>query len=452
MSGIAEQSLRDLISSASISPKMSTTANDGPFKDPSTIHFQSPNVRRLIILSYWAVVVLAIPLWWSTTSIQRLALPNVRVNVESQRTLEIPIRILLDQSITNKHNGAVDELQVLLEKKEWDGLFPTVAASNDEETRENVYSVTLGSSDAIHGRTLSVPSYDAQHIADALTARIPPSSVDHRVAEFARRYRLAFTLVNEDSTSPNSHTSWDIRSLIETHITPLTRALAPIHNFTFESHVQFHAPLAFDPIQTEDGEYALTREDLTVFINSAEWTLSSSSSSDPVLHFVLFVPSRPLGILDSPSNAFLLPQWGSVVISSSSPSSAEFTTFAKHLRILLGVGSDPDEWALDALFRRRALENSRAAKETLRNTVELVQNIEVMPVDHIVRGEVEGALNALEEVRLFIWLNSCYLFTLSVDACQYRTPPDSASLSNCYRPRKQSIFPSRHARHALFPS
>lgn len=392
---------------------MSTTANDGPFKDPSTIHFQSPNVRRLIIISYWAAVMLALPLWWSTTSIQRLALPNARVNAESQRTLEIPIRILLDRSVTDKHKGAVDELQAVLLKKGWDGLVPTVTGS-DEETGENVYKVALGGSDAINGRTLFVPSYDAQHISDTLTARIPPpSSVDHRVAEFARRYRLAFTLVNEDSTSTNTHTSWDIRSLIQTHITPLTRALAPIHNFTFESHVQFQAPLAFDPIQTEDGEYALTREHLTVFINSAEWTLSSSSSSDPVLHFVLFIPSRPLSIMDSPGNAFLLPQWGSVVISSSPPSSSDFATFAKHLRVLLGVGSDLDEWALDALFRRRALENSRAAKETLRNTVELVQNIEVMPVDHIVRGEVEGALNALEEVRLFSSLYSCYLFTLS---------------------------------------
>jgi len=62
--------------------------------------------------------------------------------------------------------------------------------------------------------------------------------------------------------------------------------------------------------------YAVSREDLSVFINSAEWALcsfvlsflvqilkrlpASSSSNDPVLHFVLFVPSlqrRPLRIL-----------------------------------------------------------------------------------------------------------------------------------------------------------
>jgi phosphatidylinositol glycan class S len=70
-----------------------------------------------------------------------------------------------------------------------------------------------------------------------------------------------------------------------------------------------------------ESVYGLTREDLTVFVNSAEWSLceilmslmscevtkadslpASSVSDDPVLHFVLFVPAaghRPLHILDS---------------------------------------------------------------------------------------------------------------------------------------------------------
>ena len=49
-----------------------------------------------------------------------------------------------------------------------------------------------------------------------------------------------------------------------------------LHNFTVESQVQYHAPLAFTPRVIEvDGHpaHGLTQEDLTVFINSAEWTL-----------------------------------------------------------------------------------------------------------------------------------------------------------------------------------
>lgn len=52
--------------------------------------------------------------------------------------------------------------------------------------------------------------------------------------------------------------------------------LSILHNFTVESQVQYHAPLAFEPRRVTLGDTevsGLTQEDLTVFINSAEWTL-----------------------------------------------------------------------------------------------------------------------------------------------------------------------------------
>lgn len=50
------------------------------------VTFQLPLTRRRILLSYWVVVILAIPLWHWTTSIQRLALPSARVHsIASQK-------------------------------------------------------------------------------------------------------------------------------------------------------------------------------------------------------------------------------------------------------------------------------------------------------------------------------------------------------------------------------
>ncbi|KAF8326920.1 phosphatidylinositol-glycan biosynthesis class S protein-domain-containing protein [Amanita rubescens] len=147
----------------------------------------------------------------------------------------------------------------------------------------------------------------------------------------------------------------------------------------------FHAPLAFKPSELPDGTFGLTQEQLTIFVNSAEWSLSSSASNDPVLHFVLFVPSlnrSPPRILNpdntpSSSNALSLSDLETV-----------FKSFAAQLLILLGaprlppnVARSPTEtailtdWQLDALMRRRALENAERAKDTLHSIVKLMDGI-----------------------------------------------------------------------------
>ena len=59
-------------------------------------------------------------------------------------------------------------------------------------------------------------------------------------------------------------------------IHPLLDVLSQVHNFTIESQVQYHAPLAFEPPQRQHAKntyYSLGEDELKVFINSAEWTL-----------------------------------------------------------------------------------------------------------------------------------------------------------------------------------
>jgi hypothetical protein len=71
-----------------------------------------------------------------------------------------------------------------------------------------------------------------------------------------------------------SHIAWTLTLVqnLRGHLSPILDILHDLHNFTIESQVQFHAPLGFKPCSVNDG-YGLTPEDLTVFINSAEWTL-----------------------------------------------------------------------------------------------------------------------------------------------------------------------------------
>jgi len=156
-------------------------------------------------------------------------------------------------------------------------------------------------------------------------------------------------------------------------------------------------------------------------------SLASSASNDPVLHFVLFIPSilhRPLYLLDSEgnpvkSNAFILPQWGGIIVynfpsdmTSHLPMTPDhletvFSTFRLQLFSLLGVPELPkgvvsldsaslSQWQMDSLLRQRSLENVVSTTETLHSIIKLVDQIENMPVKEDVKGDIQDALDSLE--------------------------------------------------------
>ena len=63
-----------------------------PPVDLSKLFFQSTTTRRRIIASYWVVIILAIPIWWRITSIDRLSLPVSRVSaLDKQDVSELEI-------------------------------------------------------------------------------------------------------------------------------------------------------------------------------------------------------------------------------------------------------------------------------------------------------------------------------------------------------------------------
>ena len=115
--------------------------------------------------------------------------------------------------------------------------IPTQPAA-DGQTEEGSYTVALGNitavrhprhltvshEDALYGRRFyTVPSdscsndaFPAARIAELLAGLLAPetSSQDQRVAKYAKRYRLAFSLLNEDVASDRLISSWDIRAAI----------------------------------------------------------------------------------------------------------------------------------------------------------------------------------------------------------------------------------------------
>lgn len=170
------------------------------------------------------------------------------------------------------------------------------------DPRELTISHQDSLSSAFSPQTVSFAANDmpqAVRMANILAGLLAPAmSQDHRVAQYSKRYRLAFTLLNENAVSTQLVCDWDIRaalagkrshsvyvdddSFFVEHISPLLMRLSSLHEFVIESQIQFHAPLAFEPSQvvvSNNTLYGLTPADLSVFVNSAEWTLCDSSET-----------------------------------------------------------------------------------------------------------------------------------------------------------------------------
>jgi phosphatidylinositol glycan class S len=133
--------------------------------------------------------------------------------------------------------------------------------------------------------------------------------------------------------------------------------------------------------------------------------------SQPCLTFQIALPSA--------SSAFLIPQWGGVVLLNppedftdkfyltSTHLNPVFSAFASQFLALLGIPGlagnvqSPEivtSWQFDALIRRRTLENTHNSQETLRSIVQLVDKIQSMPIAENVRGNISDTLFALNMV------------------------------------------------------
>lgn len=219
------------------------------------------------------------------------------------------------------------------------------------------------------------------------------------------------------------------------HILPHLEPLSPVFNFSVESQVLYHAPLAFEPARDEHG-WVVDEDGMKVFV-SERWTLDSLSTNNPVLKFLLFVPSAQHAPLRLSANAtsFLIPQFGSVVLLNPPAEKGVYTLsldaldgpfkqFTEHLYGLLSLPALPEKlhhcpepapetgetraqrglreplsvWQLDTILRVRLAETADEARKTLGGIVRLVDKIKEMQLGPGVRDKVLGAVRRLEEV------------------------------------------------------
>lgn len=238
-----------------------------------------------------------------------------------------------------------------------------------------------------------------------------------RSVKYAETYHLTFSLF----TPGSQPSSWDIEEAIQEYLTPLLGAFSPISNFSVDTQVQLFAlfsPTTPAPEYDESrSQWTLKQEDLSTFINAAEWPLSPSIGSAPTINFVLYVPApsqSPLVVKESQATSWIVPQWGGVAIlnppfsTEGSPSGnpahlskealkRALLTFSHQLLTILGTPSTPSSlpFRLQSLVRIRAASLLVSASSTMGSLARLTRSLASIPIPMSVASSVSTTLSHL---------------------------------------------------------
>nr|XP_023908608.1 GPI transamidase component PIG-S homolog [Quercus suber]POF15558.1 gpi transamidase component pig-s like [Quercus suber] len=333
--------------------------------------------RRLILLSFWAVVVcFGLPHWIWTTSIHRSDLPLERMREwDAGKTCQFryPLTVRLDAwssfddhsrtilvndiqqrldtlstsashlfEVTYARYDPVEEVDIakdwaltvlLTESHQPSGIYAQLeplkpllkVGLNAEQPLDAVASFISGKIHAIFEDEQRSTSYllSKSPFANGTATGLSVAETDvldsrtTRAFKYASTYHLTFSLFT-NSASPSA---WEIETALRNSIAPLLEPCSRISKFTIDTQVQLHASLSpsiAGPTYDEASkEWRLTTSDLSGFINAAEWPLSPSIGAGPTINFVLYIPSAeqsPLVIGQTGGNSWLVPQWGAVQI------------------------------------------------------------------------------------------------------------------------------------------
>ena len=245
-----------------------------------------------------------------------------------------------------------------------------------------------------------------------------------RSLNYAPSYHLTFSLFTPGPTP----SSWDIEAALRAHIQPWVSALASTSNFSITTQVHLFSAFS-DSVrrmadETSNGSI-IHYDDLSAFVNAAEWPLSPSIGSGPTINFVLYVPlanQSPLKIWGIGETAWLIPQWGGISILNpplvtdlqtgklSVPEhlsrellDAPFGTFTTQLLALLGVplaSRDAQNMSLEERLqlhaRKSAISLFQRASSTLGSLARLSQSLSNIPIPQKVAKLVDDTMDHLE--------------------------------------------------------
>ncbi|KAJ2811767.1 GPI transamidase component [Coemansia furcata] len=428
--------------------------------DPKTI-ISVQNDRRVVVASILIILLLGLPLWWTTTRVYRAELPATEIaDFSPDQVLTVPFSFYIDapttiaaEAIEHMAQKLIDERRAAYAPSEWRVRYtarvrhkitaPDVPGHYTLRLREAakesvVFDVGRVAHVSVGSNTEKRDARVARLVADIVAKEereLREKGGARRALKYAPEYSVTFTLLNEDPVG-GAAVSWDIEHASDSYVRPFADALRPLAQLAVSTQVLHHAgPPPVTPLAHSNGTY-LTPDMLPHFANSPWWNLASIDPIAPAISFILYVPalrSQPLHIVDdakrpSATNAFVVAQWGGIAIANLPIGTAGdvvishdelqkyFGVFIAQLRELVGIRNDTpllpsagvsvrratttgiSAWELDALMRQWMVANRQTAITTLQSLVRLVQSMENMVVMDEIKTQVDQSLSALHSI------------------------------------------------------
>ncbi|KAJ1945142.1 GPI transamidase component [Kickxella alabastrina] len=322
--------------------------------------------RIVVLVSILLVLLLGLPLWWSTTRVYRAELPAEDIaKFKPIDPLHIPFVFYIDtnMSITvdsikkiEKSAGfLIDKQRALYAPNEWSVRYQASVCQGAAPKIPGHYTLSIHeasdasvSVDIAVGRmaTVFVPKTAAIEpvLAQLISTMVAKEEQEarrrrpgsrkslgkaaqkhsDRALKYSAEYAVTFTLLNEDPVDGVS-VDWDIEQAVSQYIQPFVDALRPLTKLTITSQVLHHAGSPPIKPQRANNYTYLSSDMLTHFVNSPSWNLASTDPISPMLNFMLYVPSlesQPMHIIQGDAhkqlrtNAFLVSQWGGITIAN----------------------------------------------------------------------------------------------------------------------------------------